>query len=197
MDHTRLVFLDQADWDDLEDVAAAAGWDEVELDPDAYDSENFPSRLWNHPGGTVRFVDDTVLRLQFVDIVPPSAEAEAAIRDRFEARERDELAGLVDLDAPAERVVRSLRRLAAGLWRTPYSEPIASLILDALDSPNDDIVGAAMSSVNRTRWTEFRPRVDELSGRTSDAWVRAAAENAQLRLSVQPPEGDWSGEYDL
>jgi hypothetical protein len=178
----RLVFLQDVDVEDFDDFAEDSGWNEVELDPETYDSEDYPAQLWDAPGGQVHFVDDTVFKLQYVDIDTPSSEIERAIREEFEVRDRDELLGLLDLTAPADDLSRTLRMLARAAQATPFDQLIFDAVTTALDNDHEDMQIAALAVAGRSRWTQFLPRVTELAENSESARVRGVAGNARTIL---------------
>lgn len=181
----RLIFLEEADADDFEEFAESLGWAEVELDPESYDSEDYPALLWEVPGGgQVRFVEDTVFELKYVDVDTPSRHVALAVRAAFEVRDRDELLELVDLGASPGEITRVLYMLARAAQATPFDQRIFDVVVLAFDADDEDVQIAALAVAGRSRWTQFIPRVAELAENTDSGRVRRFAGNATVILEM-------------
>ncbi|MFI0796953.1 hypothetical protein ACH4OY_30355 [Micromonospora rubida] len=168
--------------DAFADLAESVGWTEFELDPDSYDSEDYPARLWDVPDGWVRFVEDTVLGIKYVDVDAPSRDVDV-VKTAFEARDRDELLQLLDLTGAADDVCRMLRMLARAAQATPFDRRIFDAVAVALDSADEDVQISALAVVGRSRWTQFLPHIEGLT-KTSSTRVRAFAANAKVILDT-------------
>ena len=73
----RLVFPLTMDVGIFDEIADEQSWPETE--DDQPEDEDAPAKVWQVPGGTLRFVDDELLKVQYVDVSADPPEPVVAV----------------------------------------------------------------------------------------------------------------------
>lgn len=179
----RLAFVLQIDPDVFALHAQDNGWDEVEIEEN--DDEDIPARLWQVPeGGEVRFVDDTAIECQYVEIDADSIDPiEAAIKEEFTCYDRQDCIDVLDLGQPEETVCHALRLLTCTA-PGKVDQQVIDATVEALRDERENVRVAAVQIPTSTRWTEFLPEVTRLAKSDPSTRVQGFASNAKLILEL-------------
>jgi hypothetical protein len=179
----RLAFVEPISMEQFARFAEEQGWpagDEPE-DPDGDIDEDRLTSIWRTPSGDVRFVDDTIVRVQYVD----NARGDVAnrIRGRFACYNRDQAVAALDLDADEETVRRAFRLVsvtAAGV----ADEETFDVTVRGLRHVRADVRRSALEVAHYAPTTRFLPEVIRLAEQDPDRNVRQWAGSVRMLLEV-------------
>ena len=179
----RLAFVLELDADVFAELARDEGWIEFQI-PENSD-EDRPARAWHLPGsGQLRFVDDTSLSCQYVEITGgDTALVERPIRQEFTCYDRYECAEIVDLQQPEETVCRALQLLSCTA-PGPFNRSVFDAAVPPLTDSRENVRIAAVQVAFRTMWPDFQPHISRLASDDVRDRVRMFVGNAKLRLEV-------------
>ncbi|MFF3953824.1 hypothetical protein ACFYY1_11485 [Streptomyces sp. NPDC001890] len=176
MNSNRLVFTGEVSVDAFSYFASIQrSWVLNDVgDPDADVDEDRPSVAWRTPAGGVKFVDDTVIRCQYVEIIESlTGDAESKIRENFHCHDRAAAISKLDLNQSEASVRRGYRFIACLMGK--YDRQVFDLAIDGLRSERDDIRESALIVPQYTHWVEFLPEVTRLSESDPSDVVRRIA----------------------
>ena len=177
----RLAFTLETDLDVFACFAEERGWAEVISESTDFDGR--PSRAWQVPqGGTVRFVDDDAVRVQYIEISAVLPESiEAAVQEAFTCYDKRDCVGLVDLRQGEETVTHALRLLAC---TAPggFDPAVFEVVASALRDQRENVRVAALRIPRYTESVEFFPQVGQIFSNDSSQRVRGHAGNVKLIL---------------
>lgn len=179
----RLAFVLQIDPDVFALHAHDNGWTEVEIDEN--DDEDRPARLWRLPDkGEVRFVDETALQCQYVEINADSTDLiESKIKEEFTCYDRQDWVDALDLTQAEKPVCHGLRRLACTA-PGEVDQNVIDVATEAMRDNRENVRIAALKIPVHTRWAEFLPEVTRLAENEPSELVRGFAGNAKLILEL-------------
>lgn len=179
----RLVFVEYVSMAEFIRFADEQGWPAVEEPDDPEDDvdEDRPTSLWRTPSGELRFVDDTIVRCQYVDGV--HGDVESAIRERFTCYDRDQAVAALDLDADEGTVRRGFRFIAVTAVGA-VDEPTFETTVQGLRHDRADVRASALVVAHYTRATRFLPEVVRLDEQDPDRDVRQSAGSVRMLLEV-------------
>lgn len=179
----RLAFVLQIDPDVFALHARDNRWTEVKIEENH--DEDRPARLWRVPdGGEVRFVNETALQCQYVEITAdPTDPVEAAIKEEFTCYDRQDCIEVLDLTQREETVCHALRLLTCTA-PGQCNQQVIDATVEALHDERENVRVAAVQIPLYTKWTEFLPEVTRLVGTDSSKRVRSFAGNAKLILQL-------------
>ncbi len=179
----RLAFVLQIDPDVFALHAQDNGWTEVEIEENH--DEDRPMRLWRIPdGGEVRFVNETALQCQYVEInADPTDPVEAAINEESTCYGRRDWVEALDLTQAEEPVCHGLVRLAC---TSPgeIDRDVINVTIEGLRDERDNVRIAALKTPIYTKWAEFLPEVTRIAENDHSRAVRGFAGNAKLILEL-------------
>ncbi len=179
----RLAFVLQIDPGVFALHAQDNGWVEVEIEENH--DEDRPARLWRIPDdGEVRFVDETALQCQYVEITADATDpVQAAINEEFTCYDRQDCVEVLDL-SQGEDTVRHALRLLTCTAPGEVDQQVIDATVEALRDARENVRVAAVQIPIYTRWTEFLPEVTRLAETDSSKRVRSFAGNAKLILQL-------------
>jgi len=182
----RLAFVLEVDPDDFARLAQENGWTPVDAgaEQDESSDEDRPERRWQVPGGEVRFVDDTVVEVQYVDIsAEPSAPIEETIDAELRAYDKETCLQVLDLSKPEATVSHALRLLATTA-PGDFDQRVFDATASALQDEREKVRYWALKIANYTEWTQFLPEVSRLASSDPSQTVRTFATNSKLLLEA-------------
>lgn len=180
----RLAFVLEVDPSRFAQFAGAYGWRkaETQLGSDGDVDSDRPEQGWRTPdGGEVRYVNDTVLPGQYVDIA--ADHAEDVIREEFTAYDQSEAVEVLDLEQSEVTVCHALR-LVACTAPGPFARQVFDVVIEAMHDERTEVQITALKTPRYTKWTEFLPEVTRLAAETQDDDVAGAAGTVQMLLEV-------------
>lgn len=179
----RLAVVLELDSEVFAEHARDNGWTEVPIPEN--DDEDRPIRLWQVPsGGEVRFVDETALPCQYVEITADDTAAiETAIADEFTCYDKQDCVEILDLGQPEETVCHALRLLACAA-PGDVDQQVVETILPALADERENVRVTALRVPIATRWPAFLPEVTRLAADDPSDRVRHFATNAKLIIEA-------------
>lgn len=179
----RLAFVLQIDPNVFALHAQDNGWTEVEIEEN--DDDDRPARLWQVPdGGEVRFVDDTGMKCQYVEIdADPTDPIEIAIKEELTCYDRQDCVEVLDLTQQEETVCHALRLLTCTA-PGEVDQQVIDATVEALRDERENVRVAAAKIPTSTRWTEFLPEVTRLAKTDPSKRVQGSAGNAKLILEL-------------
>jgi len=161
--------------------AAEQGWRLAETD-DADEDE--VRQVWAVPGGTITFVDDTVIEVQYVELgTTQRGPVTDSLAAEFTYYTRDDCLAALDLAQPEATVCRALKLLAATAPGA-HDENTADRVAAALRDDRENVRVAALMVVAYTKWVEFLPQVSELETTDPSTRVRGFAGNDRMLLDA-------------
>lgn len=179
----RLAFIAPVSMAQFARFAEEQGWpaaDEPQGPEDDID-EDRPASAWRTRAGDVRFVDDTIVRCQYVDGV--RGDAEIRIRGRFACYDRGQAVVALDLDADEETVRRAFRLIAV-CAAGDVDEATFDATVRGLRHARADVRASALVVAHYTRATRFLPEVIRLDEQDPDRDVRQSAGSVRMLLEV-------------
>lgn len=179
----RLAFVLQIDPDVFALHAQDNGWTEAAIEENH--DEDRPARLWRLPdSGEVRFVNETALQCQYVEITAdPANPIEVAINEEFTCYDRQDCVEVLDLTQREETVCHALRLLTCTA-PGEVDQQVIDVTVEALQDERENVRVAAVQIPVYTRWTEFLPEVTRLAETDPSKRVRSFAGNAKLILQL-------------
>lgn len=179
----RLAFVLQIDPDVFALHAQDNGWTEIEIEEN--DDEDLPTRLWRVPqGGEVRFVNDTAIECQYVEIDVKSIDSiENSISEEFTCYDRQDCVDILDLSQPEETVCHALRLLTCTA-PGEVDQQVIDATVEALRDERESVRVTAIQIPTYTRWPEFLPEVTRLAKSDPSKRVQGFAGNAKLILEL-------------
>lgn len=179
----RLAFVEHVSMAQFARFAEEHGWPAVDEpeEPDGDIDEDRPTSSWRSHSGDVRFVDDTIVRCQYVDGV--SGDVEDRIRERFACYDRGQAVVALDLDADEETVRRAFRLIAVTA-SGDLDEATFDATVRGLRHDRADVRASALVVVHYTRATRFLPEVIRLDEQDPDRAVRQSAGSVRMLLEV-------------
>ncbi|MEV6743184.1 hypothetical protein AB0N21_02065 [Streptomyces sp. NPDC051080] len=179
----RLVFVNEVSAGAFSDFAENQhNWTlNDERDPDADFDEDRPSVSWTTPVGLVTFIDDTVVRCQYIEMTVSSVvDVESKVREIFSCYDREEALANVDLEQDEVCVRRDYRLVACVAG--DYNHRVFELAVEGLRSSRSDIRESALIIPQYTHWVEFIPEVTRLGESDPDSTVRRIAGGISVLL---------------
>ncbi|MFJ8974744.1 hypothetical protein ACIRQO_15660 [Streptomyces anulatus] len=136
--------------------------------------EDRPALTWRGPVGSVKFVNDTVIRCQYVEINASSTVGiETVVRAKFRCYNKSEALAALDLHQN-EMAVRRAYRLIACL-AAEFEQRVFELTLEGFRSGRSDIRESALIVPQYTNWVDFLSDVERLSEADPSDTVRRIA----------------------
>lgn len=167
------------------------GWEQLDADPDrAADLDEYrPTRRWCVPGGELRFIHDTVLRVQYAEIAAdPTEPVVRAIEAEFTAYDRDACLEVLDLEQPEQMVTHALRLLAATA-PGPFDQRIVEATVAAMHDDRPEVRYWALKVANSTAWSQLLDAVRRLETDDPSDRLRRFAGNSRVILELSAQRG--------
>lgn len=178
----RLVFPLTMDVGIFDEIADEQSWPETE--DDQPEDEDAPAKVWQVPGGTLRFVDDELLKVQYVDVsADPPEPVVAVIEQQFTGYDRDYVLAALDLDKDEAEVTHAVRLLAA-VTTGPFDQRVYDATVAALHDQREKVRYWALKVANYTRWPQFLDEARRLEEGDPSQTVRSFAGNTRVILEL-------------
>jgi hypothetical protein len=160
------------------------GWTPGDAESAGPPDEDRPAQQWQVPGGHLHFVDDTVIRVQYVDIAAePAQPVEDAVKAEFTCYDKDDCLEVLNLDDPEETVCRALRLLTATA-PGEFDPRVLQAAQQAMRDEREEVrVTALMISVY-TMWQQFVPEISRLADGDPSPRVRRFADSYRFGLQI-------------
>jgi hypothetical protein len=178
----RLVFPLTMDVSTFDEIAAEQSWPAAE--DDQPQDEDAMAKVWQVPGGTLRFVDDELLQVQYVDVsANPSEPVVSVIERHFSGYDRDYCLAALDLDKGEAEVTHGMRLLAA-VTTGPFDQRVYDVTVAALHDEREKVRYWALKVANYTRWRQFLDEARRLEKDDPSQTVRGFAGNTCVILEL-------------
>lgn len=178
----RLVFPHPVELGSFERIATEQAW--TELADDRPEDEDAPSKLWRVPGGSLRFVDDQLLEVQYVEVsARPCEPVVAAIEEQFSGYDQDYCLAALDLEMDEAQVTRGVRLLAA-VTHGPFDPRVYDVTVAAMRDAREKVRYWALKVANYTRWPQFLGEARRLAAEDPSQTVRSFAGNTRVILEL-------------
>jgi hypothetical protein len=166
----------------FEELAAEQSW--MEARDDGPEDEDAPSKVWQVPGGTLRFVDDQLLQVQYVEVCAvPCEPVLGVIERRFTGYDRDDCLAALDLGMAETQVTHGVRLLAA-VSTGSFDQRVYDATVAAMRDTRDRVRYWALKVANYTRWPQFLDEARRLEERDPSQTVRSFAGNTRVILEL-------------
>ncbi len=178
----RLVFPLTMDVGIFDEIAAEQSWPEAA--DDQPEDDDPPAKVWKVPGGTLRFVDDQLLQVQYVDVsADPPEPVVAVIEQQFTGYDRDYCLAALDLGKSEAEVTHGLRLLAA-VATGPFDQRVYDATVAALHDGREKVRYWALKVASYTRWSQFLNEARRLEKGDPSQTVRSFAGNTRVIVEL-------------
>jgi hypothetical protein len=178
----RLVFPLRMEVDIFDEIAADQSWPEV--DDDLPEDDDAPAKRWRVPGGTLRFVDDQLVEVQYIDVsAEPLEPVVAVIEQQFTGYDRDYCLAALDLGNGEAEVTHAVRLLAA-VASGPFDQRVFDATVAALHDEREKVRYWALKIAIYTRWPQLVDEARRLEKSDPSQTVRGFAANTRMILEL-------------
>ncbi|GAB2964460.1 hypothetical protein GCM10027280_61690 [Micromonospora polyrhachis] len=179
----RLVFVEETSMREFSGFAEEQGWssEEVSIDLDGDIDEDRPMLRWEAASGSVCFIDDSIIRCQYVQV--ESVADEEQIRASFVCFDREEAVRSLDLGAGQGAVRRGFRLIACTAVGA-FDDAVFATTIRGLGDDRPHVRKSALIVPQYTSWSEFLPEIIRLDEGDPDLDVRETAGGIRMLLEL-------------
>ncbi|NHC13798.1 hypothetical protein [Motilibacter deserti] len=183
---TRLAFVLEMSDEIFAAFAEERGWvGAPQTERDSSEEDRF-ERTWQlaDGSGTVVFVDDALLEVQFVEVeASGELEVRKAIEEEFPCYDNEQCLASLDFEQEAVTVCRALDMLACTAPNR-FDQNVFNATVRALADVREEVRVAALRIVRQTEWTDFLAVVTRVSLADPSDRVRRLAAGPRMILEV-------------